>query len=206
MTIKTVDLIEISNAAKALKQKEFLLKDCILYGVDNIQNYLIHTNNLFDKLNTEINNVIINTRELSAFIKAITTEEQFELINDINGYFIKTDYGDCILRFIVNINYNNMIANKIIKMSMINFNDIGDVTNDLGRVFEMKKADGVYYYNKIINNISYFMTLFSGLLPLNKADKISLSIADSDLSTFISKFTVLKKKYSIVIYLAYLRV
>ena len=70
----------------------------------------------------------------------------------------------------------------------------------------MKKADGTYYYIPTVNDTKYFITLFSGLLPLNKSDKVNLQICDLHDNKFIAKFTVMKKKIDIYIYLAYLKV
>ena len=73
MLIKTIDLICISEGAKALKQKTVLFKNNMLYGLDNINGYLIYTS-LVGKLQDDFSydqGIIINQRELSSFIKSI---------------------------------------------------------------------------------------------------------------------------------------
>ena len=50
MLIKTIDLICISEGAKALKQKTVLFKNNMLYGLDNINGYLIYTSIYFCRL------------------------------------------------------------------------------------------------------------------------------------------------------------
>ena len=198
MIIKTVDLITIQNIAKSFKQKDFVLLNNKLYST-NINYYLVTSGFPVDIIEP----IILNYKELSDFIKNITIETEFEVSNNtiINNAGVilpirfPTKYQ--LDELISKIDYINRISanNKVIKY--------GDVTSELEKVFSMKIADGSYYYNK--DNI-YFMTLFSGLFPLNKADKIELDIMDLG-NTFISKFDIIKKKnIKISIYVHYLKV
>ena len=70
MLIKTIDLICISEGAKALKQKTVLFKNNMLYGLDNINGYLIYTS-LVGKIQDDFSydqGIIINQIILSILI------------------------------------------------------------------------------------------------------------------------------------------
>ena len=57
MIIKTVDLITINEASKALKQKDFIYCDGCIYGIDNINGYMTYTY-ILDKLHDKYNNFL----------------------------------------------------------------------------------------------------------------------------------------------------
>ena len=76
-----------------------------------------------------------------------------------------------------------------------------DITNDLSQLFSMKKGDGCIRYNHLGR---YMITLFSGLLPLNKSDKVFLSIYPNSTHAFNALFRVKKKKFDVFICVAYL--
>lgn len=198
MEIKTVDLITIQNIAKSFKQKDFVVFNHKLYSVNN--NYYSVTDGFMTDL---MDPIILNYKELSDFIKTLTIETVFTVSNGtiINNsgtilpINIPTSYQ--LEEFYNRVDYINKISmcNKVIKY--------GDVTEELEQLFSMKVADGSYYYNK--DNI-YFMTLFSGMLPINKADKIELNIMDLG-NTFVAKFDIIKKKnINIHVYIHYLKV
>jgi hypothetical protein len=70
LILTTSELVYINEAAKALKQKEFILIDNAMIGLDNIQSivtYVLLDNNFFIN---HLNGVIINQRALSAFVKS----------------------------------------------------------------------------------------------------------------------------------------
>jgi hypothetical protein len=79
-----------------------------------------------------------------------------------------------------------------------------EVTSDLLQLYSMRKTDGTIHY-RFKNR--YYMTLFSGLLPLNKNDKIYLRVCDGQMPhTFIANFKVKKPKFLVSIYIPYLNV
>lgn len=195
MVLTSTDLITISNYAKYIKHKEFLVFNGKLYGIDYINYYYIYTNDLSDYLNPEIMSeaLIFATRELASFIKTITTETEFTLHQcDNSTYFIINDMGDKLYiksnKFMA-IDLSNRINNTI----QYNFTDEVDISDDMVQLINMKKDDGVYNYR--YNDI-YYMTLFKGIFPLNKSDKILLSIYDNNGPTYMAKFTIYKKKNS----------
>lgn len=205
MLIKTIDLICISEGAKALKQKTVLFKNNMLYGLDNINGYLIYTS-LVGKLQDDFSydsGIIINQRELSAFIKSILSESEFN-INDYGDTILETSLGEQ-LHVTRNIRLSNMVDYKVGEILSLSYGNEQEITNNILDLFSMKKGDGTMYYVHQCNNSKYFMTLFSGLLPLNKADKVFIRIFDNG-NSFISNFIVRKKKFELFIYVVYLKV
>jgi hypothetical protein len=53
-------------------------------------------------------------------------------------------------------------------------------------------------------NNRYIITLYTGLLPVNKSDKIALEIYNVDWRSFISKFMINKGKFIIFKYVSYI--
>ena len=208
MNITVVDLVTINNVAKAMKQKTVIIYNNCLYGLDNIDGYLIYSNMndmLHDKYNN-FNGIVIDTKELSAFIKSIGSETEFEL-NFVNNICRLVTLFDGLLVLTKQLYLLPMINEKINRVVSNNIVTPKDITNEISDLFSMKKADGAYYYRPVVNNIKYFITLFSGLLPLNKSDKVFMSIDDNIYNNFfITHFIIKKKKIEVNIYLCYLRI
>ena len=211
MIIKTVDLITINEASKTLKQKDFIYCDGCIYGIDNINGYMTYTY-ILDKLHDKYNNFngfIFNARELSAFVKSIGAEEDFDIIFNIENIAkILSLNGELYIK-------NNQFLLSMVRSKRIKFGPMAklateklEITNNIRGLYDLKKTDGCYYYKPIVNNIRYFITLFYGLLPLNKADRVFLSIYDPDYlsNNFIAFFTVAKKKFEVNTILCYLKV
>lgn len=210
--IKTTELLHLNEAAKALKQKNFIITlnngVTTLFGIDNVDSYIKFVdlnNNLF--YNLALKNAIINARNLSAFIKTITIEFEFEIKQKNNGILYITSSTGTELEFIYDKNIELIYLNKA--YSILNYcnNNLPtvpeeNVTDKLINLFSLHKEDGCLYYK---HNNRYYITLFYGLLPLNKSDKILLSIYyNYNSKTFITKFKVIKKHFTINIYLNYL--
>lgn len=204
--ITTAEILYLNDAAKALKQKNFRIIDDCLVGIDN-EAIVSYT-----RLNPEmisipfcLNGFIINAKELSAFAKDIAVESSFEIQNDSTGQYINT--VKCRLNFsLPAFNYKSVILNNLsnIKNMQRNITPLEqecDITSELIDLFSLKKDSGCIYYpykNK------YFMTLFYGILPLNKSDKIFVTIYNNNSESFISIFKVRKKKFEVYVCVLYL--
>lgn len=205
--VKTVDLIYLNEAAKALKQNIFqYLKDGnIIIGCDNIDSYTIFTKldeNLF--YNPEMDGFIINSRELSAFIKTISLETDFELeINDNTSFIIHSMTGTLVFHVgNINLVYPKIKNIDIISNLPIMCNE-EQVNEALAEVFALRKGDGAIYYK---HHGKYFMTLFSGLFNVSKTDKVFLTLFDYSIINpyvFIAKFTIHKKKFAVNVFIGY---
>lgn len=207
MILTTSELVYINEAAKALKQKEFILIDNAMIGLDNIQNivtYVLLDNNFFIN---HINGAIINQRSLSAFIKTLSIESDFEINFIDNSTKLNTISGG---ELVISLNrYLAELANNKFKYAISLDNNIqtvmveSEIPDILSRVQTMRSNDGSIG----INLNGYYMTLFSTLLPTNKNDKLYIRILQPPvMHTFISKFHIKKKKFDVITYVNYLKV
>lgn len=211
MIIKTSELLYLQEASKALKQKNFQIINSCIMGIDNdaVVCYLDLDVNQFP-VYSPIDGFVINTRELSAFIKTIMLESEFILEPaEFNSLKISTMNGIMYFRELPFELKNKMLANKLysVKQMIHNFplgciSREAEVTSKISELFSLKKDDGCIYYK---HQDKYFMTLFSGLLPINKSDKVFISIFSGNTTTvFNAVFRVAKKKFNIYICIAYL--
>ena len=120
MKILTIDLVALSDAAKALKQKNFIVYKDYLFGTDNA-GYITCCNKSDNSLLFNYDGLIFNTRDLSAFIKTIATETEFDIDFDYNNECILKSFMDGIMT----IKYDNRLLNMIINKynSLINYKD-----------------------------------------------------------------------------------
>ena len=102
MKILTIDLVALSDAAKALKQKNFIVYKGYLFGTDNA-GYITCCNKSDNSLLFNYDGLIFNTRDLSAFIKTIATETEFDIDFDCNNECILKSFMDGIMT----IKYDN---------------------------------------------------------------------------------------------------
>lgn len=216
-TIKTTELLYLNEAAKALKNKNFLIDiDCII-GVDNtvLLAYTMLNSSQFS-YNPDLRGKMVNARELSAFVKTITLESDFEFQLTNRGDFrISTGTSELFFRrypyYDHRIIYSNLSTaqtyEKILRGAMIPqyvcLRDEKDVTDELAYLFSLKKDDGVMHYTY---NGRFYLTLFNGILPLNKNDRVYLSIFENfnTSNAFNALFRVKKKKFEVIVCIAYL--
>lgn len=208
--ITTTELIYLNEAAKALKQKSFQIYNNYIVGLDNIDSYIIYTTldcNMFYK--PSLSGAIINTKELSAFVKSITTESEFSLEDSNKDGIITLSTMNAVLVIDnrANMRFGESVPNVMNTVENIRMQDVLSpyrcVNNELEKIFEYHKQDGCMYY---IHDNKFFITLFAGLLPLNKADSIYLTIYEDTDTSFIAEFKICKKKFAVYVYIAYLNV
>ena len=175
MNITTSELVYINEAAKALKQKDFILIDNAIIGLDNIQSivtYILLDNNF---ISNYFGGIIINQRALSAFIKTLSVESDFEF--DSTNNVIRTISGGEL-----SLGFDRYLAELTCSMFKYSVNDIEntyqvmlneeEVSYVSDKLQNMKKADGAIG----INHNGYYMTIFPSILPITKTDKIYLKI------------------------------
>lgn len=206
MKLTTSELVYINEAAKALKQKEFILIDNAIIGIDNIQNMLTYILLDVNYINNYHNGIIINQRALSAFVKTLSIESDFEF-NSIDNIIRTISGGE--LTIIYNLSIAELVCNKFkyaasldhTIQTVISETEIPDI---MTKIQNMKSADGAIG----INYNGYYMTLFPSFLPTNKTDKMYVTILQPyiQLHTFIAKFRIKKKKFDIVTYINYLKI
>lgn len=206
MVLTLADLIYINDAAKALKQKEFLFFRNRLYGVDNIMNYLIYVDldtNHLSKDFYSYSGILFSAKELSKFVKSLSIEKEFEINMGVK-MGVLTSMACESVSYIINNSLDAMVLNKVNTITNRPYSDDDNIDNLIEPMNSMKKVDGTY--NVIYNNI-YYLTLFPGLLPINKGDKSYIAISDDiNSNIFISRFKVIKKKFVVTLFIGYLKV
>ena len=205
MKLTTSELVYINEAAKALKQKDFILIDNAMIGLDNIQNivtYILLDTNFISNYH---NGIIINQRSLSAFIKTLSIESDFEF-DSINNVIRTISGGELILGY--NLQLASLACDKFKYAtsldsyipSVINESEVPDIVSNIQNMSSSDGAVGINYNG-------YYMTLFTSILPITKTDKIYLKILQPYTHhTFIAKFRIKKKKFDIITYINFIKV
>ena len=204
MNITTSELVYINEAAKALKQKDFILIDNAMIGLDNIENivsFILLDNNFFTNHN---NGMIINQRALSTFIKTLSVESDFQF-DSINNIIKTISGGELLIGFnqsIAELACSKYLATIDVENTFINSIPEKEAPNIANGIQDMSKADGAVR----VNYYEYYMTLFPSILPLTKTDKMYISIYEKyfGLKHFVAKFRINKKKFDIITYIHYL--
>lgn len=207
------DLIHINNAARAFKQANVIWLQDKLFGLDNYNNYI--TICVLDRSELSIlplKGLMFNQRELAKFMKNISTESEF-FIDDsnqiMNKTLLTTSLTNDTLSVTQSMELNMIVTNnwsKVVSIeNRIADNDLRqqDVTNELEKLFKMSKSTGAFIYK---HDKDHMLTLFSGIIPLNKADKVYLTLLDNPDNTFLARFRVSKKKFDVYAYLMYLKI
>lgn len=203
MKLTTTELVYINEAGKALKQKDFMIIDNYLIGLDNINNILSYI-----KLDTEfvsniINGMIINQRALSAFIKSISIESDFEY-DRFNTVLRSISGGELQIKFDMSLamlacekfKYASCLENSF-QSAEIEAQDI------MQKLQSMNKSDG----GAGINYNGHYMVVFPSVLPSNKSDKMYIRFIDyPESNIFTAVFRVQKKKFCIMTYISYMNI
>lgn len=195
--IKISEFNEIVNGIKAMKADYVCIYGDLLIGTD----YTMSSLKLY-KMNTTIpiQPFTMIPKELSSKFFANITDTDIVIDNDESKIYCPNNkaYANEANPMIDN-NMTNSIINIYFRLiDSINkvyyTKSFGCIDNDPGfqKTREIKAADGAILYEPN-GNISYGMYIYSGAIPMNKADSTSLDVYDQGL-TFISKFTVYKKK------------
>lgn len=199
------DLMYIFELSKAIKQKSFIWYLDYVIGMDS-DDYIIYTKLDPSKISVRPPiGLIINQRELSKFMKSITTEFEFSI--DIIGlnYMTLLITLTETLKISVSLSIAQSKLNAICNIDRFSGIIEDDVTDSIGMqyLYGMTKNSGIKMYQHVGN---YILTLFGGLIPIAKTDKLYLSLQDSlDGATFLARFRLHKKISDIIIILRYMK-
>lgn len=201
------DLTYINEAAKALKCRNFMWKQNKIISMDSMD-YILYGELNTDKLLTyPTKGIVMNQRELSKIMKSITTESYFDIsdellsnittINTINdSMMVKIDSS-----IDTSVDRNLNISHQMDEL--IGNNNI-DITDRLGALFKLNRTSGSINFQYDNDHI---LTLFVGILPLAKSDKILINLHDYPNSNiFCVRFTVIKKLFKVYAYLKYIKI
>lgn len=201
------DLMQINEAAKALKCRNFMWKQNKIISIDSMD-YILYSELNTDKLLTyPTKGIVMNQRELSKIMKSITTESYFDIsdellsnttivntINDSMAFKIDSSIDASVDR---NLNISHEMD------ELIGNNNI-DITDRLGALFKLNRASGSINFQY---DNEHILTLFVGILPLAKSDKILINLRDYPNSNiFCVRFTVIKKLFKVYAYLKYIKI
>lgn len=203
MKLTTAELVYINEAAKALKQKDFILISNVIIGIDNLTSAFTYITLVSTLLTNNITGAIFNTRSLSAFIKTITLESDFEFHF---GNTLKTQ-ADGQLQ----ITTDQRILEEACRLykytisidQMFPQEEVADLelTNKL---YSMNKSDGGFM-SHIGNHIA---TVFPSILPVSKNDILYFTVFNNypmD-GLFTVKYRICKKKFNVMVYISYIDV
>lgn len=191
---------EIVKGIKGMKSDLVCINSGLLIGTDNtMSNLKIYNTNIFIPL-TDCTLIV---KELSSEFYANITDTEIVFDFDEGKLYcpnnksyadnrINTMMTDSTITDMIMYRYSKLI--NTIHNPCIKIVDYGDITNDeyFQQYKDLKAAEGARLYLPN-GNEEYGMYLYNGAIPLNKSDKVSLCFYDEG-QTFISKFTVYKKK------------
>ena len=202
------DLMQINEAAKALKCRNFMWKQNKIISMDSMD-YILYNELNTDKLLTyPTKGIVMNQRELSKIMKSITTESYFDISDELlsNTTIVNTINDSMAFKIDSSIDAGvdrNLNISYQMDELMIGNNNI-DITDRLGALFKLNRASGSINFQYDNDHI---LTLFVGILPLAKSDKILINLHDYPNSNiFCVRFTVIKKLFKVYAYLKYIKI
>ena len=192
----------LADVCKAMKTEYICLSNDLIIGTDKTFSsvVLVDSKNTFYKpINLGIPTTVLQTfiKEIPEFIGNKPVGDNIYI--DYNkGYICVCDedylqfdsvLGDKIVELFVTLTYS-----KSISLMKLNYPNLRE-DEEFERCLALKSAQGAVMYHKD----GYCMSLFSGLLPINKADKVDLIIYPNE-KYFTAEFKITKKKPNIEMY------
>ena len=189
--INIEEIKQIHEEAKALKSEYIVVRDMSMIGTNQVMSYMRHKN---IKLNCQY--LSYNMKDMTDLLKQIAPTDEVIIYNNRiviqDGGYIKKS---------ISIN-NFIIDNKIIEsFGRIFYKDYNYCVCNLSEneqfmeALNGKVADGLSIIVIRENNIQFPISVYGGLLPVNKGDtilaRISYTIGEP---TFLVKYEVCKKK------------
>jgi len=201
------DLLKLKETALALKQRNYIWYDDILLGNDDPGSYIIYTR-LPIEMNKPQRGLSFNTKELSKLCNQISIEPDMVFDNIPEYGFSNINITIQNEELIFNLNPQN--DNECMKLIQVVHDVNAIMTNmieeDVTEIFLplalAVKADGSLKIN--INN--HLMFIPSNAIPMGKNDRLLMTMIDSPNNTFTVRFKLLKKKYTIIQYMSFLRI
>ena len=203
--ITSGDLIYVNDIAKILKHKNFIWYRTILLGM-NDSNYAAVC-----AMEPSILSIVpdrallINKQNLSKFVGSISIEESFSIPDIDRISFIHNLYTTSEELPIQISNYmDGSTLDRIQRISDITnlmqaLPEV-DITDTINRAILESKATGVIN----LEVEGYEMQIPTSIIPVNKADKIYITIYDGLNRTFTSRFRITKKITDLMIYISFL--
>ena len=189
MMINKNSLKTIHEVSKSLKCSLICIKNSLIYGTDENFIHLKYTSQTVTDLN-----IIFYIGDLNDMMKNIDEIPDDE-INIFQYLQIHYEFIDPFDRLIFSAQ-SNLLNNRI----TFTVDDL-KANDNFNEINAMKSTEGMALLKL---SERYILTLFNGLLPINKADKVQLFITDIDQYRYLTNFVIDKKKYKINVLLMYL--
>ena len=208
MRVFLSDLVAVSEAAKALKAKTILWFNNIVASIDVADKLALIYLEPSNLQNFPHRALQIETRELSTFLKSVVLSE-FDIPDTaLMPTFVTLDSGTSA---IINVGLGSQIdlhmrhlMDDAHRLEEIGYPNERDVTEDFIDLYSMKKDSGAGLFSF---NSTHSMFLFSGILPLNKGDRLYAGYFDLGPRAFNVRFRVVKKsKLTILVYLNFINI
>lgn len=194
MNLSKKEITTLVKAGKLLKSETIVIHGSRIIDVNN--NIILTYIDLPFTLTTEI--LSYRLQDL-ATLESIMNKDSIVFLDNLGNIYINNNivvfniYRNDITMYSFLMNINNM-RNSI---PMITINNIRDneffehcITSTTNVLFNVKDR--------------YIITLFKGLLPINKSDKVTLNIYNSDEYSFICHFAIDKKSFIHNMYMRYI--
>lgn len=186
---------------KAIKHNK---SDFIVMNNNNIKFMSMRNNYILMSIILNFDTNIYGLYEYNDFITYMSCEYTLDEYNNI--LCIKYSEDNKQQNIIYNISNKYIIEtpsyllyNSILPFNILLYSDMNLRSNVLFEKYISSKVNNILY----IDN-KYPISLFKGLLPVNKSDKIKLNIFSDTQETFIANFIIEKKDYIIDMYIKYL--
>lgn len=188
MTVRILinEFLQIVEICKAMKCDYVCIQEGVILGTDSTFSSLIKVN----CVNPYIHNITFKNQDLQAFTKVIQGTEYVTIDYTRNCIIDQSEENSII--FSTDNNIHNLRVSMMTRIGgEILYPNLRE-DPEFERCLALKSAQGAVMYIKD----KYCMSLFSGLLPINKADKVDLVIHPEN-GYFIATFQIKKKKPSI---------
>ena len=193
-------LIKIMKSMKC--DRYILLPDRIIGSDNNVVSITeAYVNTLIEEPYFEINKDILKELDdtIKQYIKNVDNKSKLEtaMVDNLIKYRSITRLGDIDI-----ISIYTKICSNINPNYIISYNEDIKQDENFNYCLSLKAKDGLGKY--IYDN--KFISVFSGLLPINKSDKVSIEIYKSDNNTFLCRFIIDKKFTTLYKYIRYLSI
>lgn len=201
MLLSTLIISDIQKAIKAIKCEYIAIyPDGLVLGTDSALTILVQTS-----IKTTGIRFCSDCQTLNNFFKvaiagAIYRESENILVDpNVSTAMV---YNNSIF----GINMFNKFMQICQEIGQLGPNDISgpDVltkTDEFNRIFSLKSDDGAI----MMNSNLYLMSMFNGLISVNKSDTLTRTIYNVNSYSFITKFDIEKKGITTSTYIRYLK-
>lgn len=202
-----IDCVRLYDIMKATKCDRFHIYKNMIIGTENVTTSLcqIICDTKIDGYITDDGRAVDSYEIDKEVLKLISEKSQENLNNDkfnpeayIAKYAIR-GYRLTELE-ILYANMANDLQNRFVPDCRI---DDLKSNAEFMSIMALKSGDGQSLFRA---NDRYILTIFTGLVPINKSDKASLELYDIDGYSFIAKFIINKGKFTINKYVRYFHI